>query len=87
VAAGKADPHAVCRDRGPATCGQNGLCDGSGACSLYEPTTVCLAGSCDASTLHLTRHCDGKGACLAAADVDCTPNWCNPATKACSSSH
>ena len=29
------DPHGMCRDKGPASCGQTGACDGVGGCSLY----------------------------------------------------
>jgi hypothetical protein len=83
VAAGKIDPHKMCADAGAASCGRNGLCDGMGACALYPTTAVCVAGSCNARFLRATRHCDGKGVCATAADVDCQPYRCDAATTAC----
>jgi hypothetical protein len=85
VPAGKADPHSVCKDAGAATCMANGLCDGAGACALYPAATPCGAGSCtkNSTTLHPAQQCDGKGSCVAPADVNCTPFRCNPMTTAC----
>jgi hypothetical protein len=83
VAAGKVDPHAICKDAGATSCGRNGLCDGAGACALYPTTTVCLAGTCSGRMLRGPRHCDGKGACVQAADVDCLPYRCDPTATAC----
>jgi hypothetical protein len=83
VGAGKADPHAVCKDAGATTCGRNGLCDGAGACALYPTTTVCTAGSCKGATLHNARKCDGKGVCAPATDTDCMSYRCDPSTTAC----
>lgn len=83
VAAQKPDPHAVCKDGGAAACGQSGLCNGAGACAVYATGTVCLAGTCNGRMVRNPRRCDGKGACVAAADIDCVPYRCNPATTAC----
>jgi hypothetical protein len=87
VGAGKTDPHKVCTDAGASSCGKNGLCDGAGACALYPATTMCLAASCinnnAKSAVHPARHCDGKGACVTATDVDCTPYRCDTTTTAC----
>jgi hypothetical protein len=83
VGAGKADPHAICKDAGATTCGRNGLCDGAGACALYPTTTTCAAGSCKGATLHNARKCDGKGVCAVATDTDCLSYRCDPSTTAC----
>jgi hypothetical protein len=83
VAAQKPDPHAVCKDGGAAACGQSGLCNGAGACAVYAAGTVCLAGTCNGRMVRNPRRCDGKGACVTAADIDCLPYRCNPATTAC----
>jgi hypothetical protein len=83
VGAGKADPHATCKDAGATTCGRNGLCDGAGACALYPTTAVCAAGSCKGATLHNARKCDGRGVCQAATDTDCLSYRCDPTTTAC----
>jgi hypothetical protein len=83
VPAGKVDPRNVCKDAGIATCGKNGLCDGMGGCQVYPTTAVCAAASCNTRFVKPERHCDGKGACVAAADVDCQPYRCDPTTTAC----
>ena len=36
------DPLDQCTDKGAASCGTNGLCDGNGACGSYADGTVCL---------------------------------------------
>ncbi len=84
VAAGKPDPHLVCKDAGAAGCKQNGLCNGASACALYPATATCVAGSCTAQHfLIAARTCDGAGTCAPAATSDCLPYRCNPATTAC----
>jgi hypothetical protein len=83
VGVGKPDPHKLCVDGGAAACGKNGLCDGAGACSLYPATTMCASASCNKSTLHSARHCDGNGVCLAATDTDCMAYRCDPTVLAC----
>lgn len=46
------DPRDRCNDDGAASCGHSGLCDGKGACAVYEDGTecddgkVCAAGKC-----------------------------------------
>src|SRR5262249_42082763 len=47
-AAASTDPHGDCTDEGPATCGTNGMCDGSGSCALYTAGTPCGTPSCSA---------------------------------------
>jgi len=83
IAAGKSDPHAVCKDSGAASCGKNGLCDGAGGCALYPAGVMCAAGNCRNATLVSPKRCDGKGACQTAPDVDCTPYRCDPSKTAC----
>jgi hypothetical protein len=47
VQSGKPDPHGLCPVQQVSTCGTNGLCNGSGACSLYPDGTSCrLARTC-----------------------------------------
>jgi hypothetical protein len=45
VAAGT-DPDSECSADSPTTCGQNGQCDGAGACAYYGTTTVCGSSVC-----------------------------------------
>jgi hypothetical protein len=83
VGMSKPDPRKLCVDGGPSGCGKNGLCDGAGACQLYPATTTCASASCNKSTLHSARHCDGHGVCLASTDTDCMNYRCDPTTLAC----
>jgi hypothetical protein len=84
VAANAPDPRKICVDGGSATCGKNGLCDGSGNCAIYPATTMCAAASCNGrSTLQPARFCDGKGVCAAAATVNCMAYRCDPVTTTC----
>jgi hypothetical protein len=83
VPAGKPDPRKMCVDAGATTCGKNGLCDGAGACQLYPTTAICANASCSGRNVRPARHCDGKGACVTVADVDCQPYRCDPMTAAC----
>jgi hypothetical protein len=79
VADGGTDPHGRCADQGQASCGTDGVCDGSGACRVYAAGTACAAASCAAgsSTLTLTRTCDGAGTCKPATTQACAPFLCN----------
>jgi hypothetical protein len=45
VAAGT-DPDSECSADSPTTCGQNGQCDGAGACAYYDATTGCGPSVC-----------------------------------------
>jgi hypothetical protein len=83
VAAAKPDPHGVCVATSASSCGQSGLCNGAGACALFGTGTVCAAGTCNGRFLRGPKHCDGKGACVAVADVDCVDYRCDPETTAC----
>jgi len=41
VASGFKDPHGLCRDDGPESCGQSGACNGAGGCARYPAETMC----------------------------------------------
>jgi hypothetical protein len=49
---GAPDPHALCTDQGPASCGIKSTCNGVGGCATYDPGTacapssICVAGAC-----------------------------------------
>jgi hypothetical protein len=83
VAPGSPDPRKMCVAAGASTCGKNGLCDGAGACQLYPATTTCGAASCNKSTLTPASYCDGRGTCVASANVDCMAYRCDPMTTTC----
>ena len=74
VDAGTSDPHAICKDKGPASCGQTGACDGVGGCALYAAETICVAPSCSGGDrLNTAGTCNGLGACRAPGVQVCAP--------------
>jgi hypothetical protein len=79
---GTADPQGTCHDQGQTSCGQDGFCNGAGACRKYAGGTSCQAQSCSGSTLTTGRTCDGNGTCQAATTLSCAPYVCN-GTTAC----
>jgi hypothetical protein len=86
VAAGAADPKNVCRDQTPASCGNDGTCNGLGACRKYAANTVCGAASCANGTARAASTCNGNGTCVAGTTTTCSPYVCNTAGSACFSS-
>jgi hypothetical protein len=83
VASGQPDPQQRCRTDAPESCGQDGTCNGAGACRLQRAGTVCGLGSCSSSVDRvLPALCDGKGTCLPAQTQPCAPYRC--ANAACS---
>ena len=77
------DPHAICVDQGPTSCGQDGTCDGQGACSLYPAGMLCAASSTCSGTLWSgPGTCSGTGTCQRQT-IPCTPYACDPQTNAC----
>jgi len=73
------DPENECDDRGAATCGQDGLCDGAGKCRLYAATTECTTAVCTTTTFMPAGQCDGRGVCQKAAITSCGKYQCqNP---------
>lgn len=78
-------PHAPCTKTPAATCGQNGLCDGKGACQLYASGELCGGGSCNPSTQQAVTgaSCNGLGACVPASAIACTPFKCKADGSAC----
>jgi hypothetical protein len=77
VAAGGADPAALCQATATSTCGQDGTCNGSGACRLYAATTQCAAPSCSGSRRTPARLCDGAGTCQTVTTSQCDPFECD----------
>src|SRR5262245_3177958 len=67
--AGK-DPHDDCTP-GTTACGDDGMCDGAGACRKYGTSQVCAAASCSGSMFHPTQTCTGTGICESVAPIDC----------------
>ncbi len=74
----------VCAASKPATCGQDGTCDGKGGCRKYVEGTECKLGTCDGDSVTGIVACDGKGNCSeAASSLICPPYTCDPATSHC----
>jgi len=84
VPAGAVDPKASCPDRGAASCGTNGLCDGMGACQRYPLGTVCAAQACSGKQFLSAKTCDSTGACTGAAAMNCANRFaCNVDAGTC----
>jgi len=79
------DPLGQCSDEGMMTCGDDGTCDGSGACRKYSGATTCAAATCTGSTATAARTCNGGGTCLMVLPVSCAPYLCG-AASACRTS-
>jgi MYXO-CTERM domain-containing protein len=69
------DPDTECSDAGAASCGQNGSCNGAGACQKYAAATVCLAQSCTGATQTNASTCNGTGTCQAGTSSDCATGY------------
>ena len=75
VAAGT-DPHYGCMQEGPATCGHDGTCDGTGDCRYYAAGIACGAGTCLGNLVQAVE-CNGLGTCSAGSGgTDCSPYVC-----------
>jgi hypothetical protein len=86
VKAGDPDPRGVCQDKGAASCGNNGKCDGNGGCQSYAPATQCSPESCvDGMATHTMPGNCATGSCAATTE-QCTPYRCgtnNDCRSAC----
>ena len=72
------DPRNQCPAEAPSTCGRAGGCNGSGACRLHAPGTVCSATTCSGLSETPARSCDGLGVCRAPGALrDCSPYLCS----------
>jgi hypothetical protein len=83
VPAGTPAPSTFCAPQAVATCGTNGLCDGSGGCQKYPDNTTCSSAVCaSTATLTLPGQCK-SGSCVTAPKA-CAPYVC--ASGACGGS-
>jgi hypothetical protein len=76
VAAGNPDPHDKCLEQEPATCGQTGVCNGTGGCATYPAGTVCRPASCSGASLTPASVCNAQGTCLPGTNLSCAPYVC-----------
>lgn len=65
------DPKNACNDGGAATCGDDGSCNGAGACRKYAAGTQCAAAACTNGSATPARTCDGNGSCRTAIASSC----------------
>jgi len=76
VGAGQ-DPKGQCNQVAASTCGQDGNCDGGGACRMWPAGTVCSAQSCSDGVLANADTCDGSGVCVEGGESSCCPYACS----------
>jgi MYXO-CTERM domain-containing protein len=70
------DPRNDCDDNGVSSCGQNGACNGAGACQNYAPGSVCTAASCaSATSRNVADTCNGTGTCTDNGVQNCATGY------------
>ncbi|MDC0745680.1 hypothetical protein [Polyangium mundeleinium] len=71
------DPENECALEAAGSCGQNGQCNGAGACQLHAQGTSCGASLCQ-GTIVKGQICDGMGQCVSdPAGKECAPYVCS----------
>ncbi len=65
------------------TCGNDGFCDGGGACRNWAAGTVCLAATCAGASVTAASTCSGAGVCNAGATTSCGSYKCDTAAPVC----
>lgn len=77
VLAGK-HARGICKDETATDeCGNDGTCDGAGACRKVGTSHVCKQASCTAAGVFTPKStCDGAGKCKTPATEDCAPFQC-----------
>lgn len=75
---GGTDPDNECVQQPISSCGTTGMCNGTGACSVYANNTVCSPATCtDSVTLQNADLCDGTGSCVDKSTTNCSPYLCS----------
>ena len=77
AAVGAPDPHGNCVDMGKASCGTNGVCDGSGGCQRYSVGHVCGQETCTLGAHTPPAICNAAGQCVTPPSQTCFPYVCN----------
>jgi Carbohydrate binding domain len=81
---GGTDPDNECAQQATSTCGQDGMCDGAGACRKWTAGTACIGESCSVSTYQPPSTCNGAGTCQTPATRSCNAYMCG--ATACATS-
>jgi hypothetical protein len=77
------DPLDQCSATPIGGCGNDGQCDGSGACRNWPSGSVCARAICFQGEVVDARQCDGKGSCAPAVVRNCGNYSCDPSTVTC----
>jgi hypothetical protein len=77
------DPLAQCTDAGATSCGNNGFCNGAGACQKYAAGTQCAPATCTGSTQAPAAVCNGTGTCTPPTTTSCGAYACDTTNKIC----
>jgi hypothetical protein len=79
------DPDNECDVDSANACGQDGTCDGAGACRLQGSGISCGSSSCSGSTFTAAGKCNGTGTCIPASGSSaCSGNFtCASSGTAC----
>jgi hypothetical protein len=76
VPMGQPDPRRLCKSEAASSCGQDGKCNGLGACTKHPPGTQCAPAACSGGALMPASSCDGNGTCLTGSAINCAPSMC-----------
>src|SRR6185437_4069441 len=80
------DLHNECTATASTSCGNDGTCDGAGACRNWGVGTPCGSASCSGATLLPVPTCNGSGSCLAGTPSSCGTYQCNTTGASCKNS-
>jgi hypothetical protein len=70
------DPGNECEPEPVTSCGNDGFCDGAGACRKQAVGVMCATGGCEDATQRAASTCDGMGACKPGPTKSCSPAVC-----------
>jgi hypothetical protein len=77
------NPRNLCSASAQSTCGNDGFCDGAGACRNWASTTVCKAAGCANGAVSAQSMCSGTGVCNAGAATSCGAYACDAGGLTC----
>ena len=81
------DPDGECVTTDPTTCGTTGSCSGSRTCEYHALGTICVAASCQGTTVSVKADtCNGAGACVDGGQIPCAPYTCDATSGQCRTS-